>query len=649
MEIQMYHYEWDDNIFINNNRIKRINGSKDEADIIFLEHDIIEIKWDTWGVEYYALNNNNYYVVEKIESDENIFYVDYINNIVYKNNYYSNFDSVENILNWTEIKNKNDLIVNKDLIINDNSISNNYLHNDNIYNDNIPNGIPNIIHFIFGLIPQNEEFNMYRYISVKSAHDVNKPDKIYFYYYHEPYGHWWNKTKEIVEAVKLDEKDVPTEIYGNKVRHYAHKADILRLQKMKEIGGIYLDIDTICIKSFKDLLNNDFVMGIQGSTVNNLNKESSSSIHDNYGLCNAVILSKPNSYFVKKWLESYKTFRSCGRDEYWDEHSVLKPLELSKRYPEHIKIMNKHSFFYQLWNNIDNILFNSDDNNLVINKQEYKDIINNNYCIHLWDTYSHDYLKHINQENIYRDNTLYNIIARKFIQNKISIVFLTYNRYEMTVECLNSYLSILDNDYIEELIVLDNNSDQDLKDFLNQFQDSHDKIKIIFSNKNLGVCLGRRILFNEAKGDIIASLDSDAKLINGSFFELCIDKLYQEHIGIVGISGAFIRSWEFGTQEDIKDDDNNEYFCHHIAGCCQVFRRDMFLFGIELDPYYDKFWVEDTDFSMQFLTLGKKNYRFGQNNKIKHNWGGSGSNFIELFKKNWDYFIKKWSGKIELF
>jgi hypothetical protein len=75
----------------------------------------------------------------------------------------------------------------------------------------------------------------------------------------------------------------------------------------------------------------------------------------------------------------------------------------------------------------------------------------------------------------------------------------------------------------------------------------------------------------------------------------------------------------------------------------------MFLFDIELDPYYDKFWVEDTDFSMQFLELGKKNYRFGQNNKIKHNWGGSGSNFIELFKKNWDYFVEKWSNKLKLF
>ena len=81
---------------------------------------------------------------------------------------------------------------------------------DSIIN-NIESLIPNIIHFIFGLIPQNEEFNMYRYIAVKSAYDVNKPDKIYFYYFYEPYGYWWDKTKEIVETVKLDDKDIPIE------------------------------------------------------------------------------------------------------------------------------------------------------------------------------------------------------------------------------------------------------------------------------------------------------------------------------------------------------------------------------------------------------------------------------------------------------
>jgi hypothetical protein len=57
---------------------------------------------------------------------------------------------------------------------------------------------------------------MYRYIAVKSAFEVNKPDKIYFYYYYEPFGHWWNLTKEIITLVKLEEKDIPNEIYGNK-------------------------------------------------------------------------------------------------------------------------------------------------------------------------------------------------------------------------------------------------------------------------------------------------------------------------------------------------------------------------------------------------------------------------------------------------
>ena len=60
MEIKMYHYEWDDTIFINNNRIIRIYGSKDEASILFLKNNIIEIKWDNWGIEYFGLYNNNY-------------------------------------------------------------------------------------------------------------------------------------------------------------------------------------------------------------------------------------------------------------------------------------------------------------------------------------------------------------------------------------------------------------------------------------------------------------------------------------------------------------------------------------------------------------------------------------------------------------
>jgi hypothetical protein len=296
-----------------------------------------------------------------------------------------------------------------------------------------------------------------------------------------------------------------------------------------------------------------------------------------YGLCNAVILSKPNSKFAYKWLESYKSFKSKGRDEYWDEHSVVMPLKLSEIYKEDITILNSNSFFYPLWNNIKDILLNEK-----YNRDEYKKIVLNNYCIHLWDTYSHSILKKLTEDNILNKNTLYNIISRKFIKNNISIVFLTHNRLDMTKKCLNSYLKCLDKEEIIEMLILDNNSDEDTITYLKELQKIHNKIKIIFSNENLGVCGGRIILFEEAEGDIIISLDSDSYLIDNSFFDRITELLYDEKYGIIGISGAFIKGWEFGSQEDVKDIEIEEFNVDHIAGCCQAFRKDLSLFGFKV-------------------------------------------------------------------
>jgi hypothetical protein len=33
------------------------------------------------------------------------------------------------------------------------------------------------------------------YLAVKSAYDINKPDKIFLYYTFEPSGEWWEKDK----------------------------------------------------------------------------------------------------------------------------------------------------------------------------------------------------------------------------------------------------------------------------------------------------------------------------------------------------------------------------------------------------------------------------------------------------------------------
>jgi len=67
-----------------------------------------------------------------------------------------------------------------------------------------------------------------------------------------PTGEWWERAKKFVTPIEVS---VPRKIYGNKLYHYAHKADVLRILILLKFGGIYLDIDTVWIKPFKPLLN----------------------------------------------------------------------------------------------------------------------------------------------------------------------------------------------------------------------------------------------------------------------------------------------------------------------------------------------------------------------------------------------------------
>ena len=638
IKLKIINDDWSDFVILNykKNILYRENLQYESGNFTLI-NNILFINWDNWDNEYFIYDKDPsifYKVVKTNFYDEkwnDLCYIDYRNNKIYRNSCYEvgifeNINEEEISIEWSIYS------LHKDI----NNIIIKYNKNEDILfekvNKNInkmtKTNIPNIIHFVFGFKKQICEFELYRYLAIKSAIDINQPEKVYFHYKNEPYGPWWDKIKD---KLILEFVEPPTEIYGNDILHYAHQADVTRLQKLIKYGGIYLDIDTICLKSFKDLLNNKFVMGIQS----NKNKE------EIYGLCNAIMLSEKNSEFALKWIDEYTKFRSKGRDIYWDEHSVQYPLKLAQRFPELITVLDHNSFYNPLWYNIHDYLFNEE-----LNIENYKELVNKNYCIHLWDTYTNDYLSKLTQEDILNNNTIYNILARKFIKNTISIVFLTHNRYDMTKKCLESYLSCLDLDIIEEMLIFDNNSDHHVVSYLKGFGRKHSKIKIIYSKENLGVCGGRIQLFEKAKGDIIASLDSDAYLESNNFFNIIRNILYDEKYGIVGISGAYLTSWNFGTQKDIEDTDEDEYYCHHIAGCCQVFRKDLFLFGFGLDPYYGKFWVEDTDLSMQSLLLNKINYRINSQNLMNHQWGGSGKFFHDLFEKNWTYFKHKWKNKV---
>jgi hypothetical protein len=249
--------------------------------------------------------------------------------------------------------------------------------------------IPNIFHFIYFYSGNKAELPLPHYLCINSARVLNNPDKIYFYSNTVPSGSYWDKLSEFVEFVKVDP---PEEVFGKKLYHIAHKSDVLRLQILKEKGGIYLDMDVLCKKPFTPLLKFDFVMGKQGKW-------------RNMGLCNGVILASNKSDFLKLWYDEFKNFRSKGRDKHWAEMSVRKPLELAKKYPDLIHTEPYDSFHYPLY-------YSFDTRKIFEKNIDFP----NAFCHHYWDGASYDkYLKNLTEDDIVNKNTTYNVIARKYL------------------------------------------------------------------------------------------------------------------------------------------------------------------------------------------------------------------------------------------
>lgn len=276
--------------------------------------------------------------------------------------------------------------------------------------------IPNIFHFVFGMASDfgGRPFSLSHYLAIKSAIDINKPNAVIFHYEFEPTGIWWEKIKPLITLNKIE---APKSFMGRPLYHVAHKADVVRLQALKETGGIYLDLDTICVKPLHELFNNSFIIGqelkpeyipknwrqkikyavrkqFQGKDNNKIN-----------GLCNAALLAEKNSPFVNLWLDTYSSFRSKGRDKYWNEHSVFVPIKLAAAHPDKITLLGPYTFHYPLYNKPGlQMMFER--------VTDFPDA----YLHHLWESFSWDsYLSQLTVNDIFEKDTTYNCIARNFL------------------------------------------------------------------------------------------------------------------------------------------------------------------------------------------------------------------------------------------
>jgi Glycosyltransferase sugar-binding region containing DXD motif len=252
------------------------------------------------------------------------------------------------------------------------------------------NVIPNILHYCFGMSPDfgGKPWSLIHYVCVRSALERIKPTACFFYYEHEPAGPWWEISREMLTLVKITS---PRTIHGNPVEHPAHRADIVRLEKLMELGGIYLDCDVFVHRGFDDLRSHSCVLGSQGER----------------GLCNAVILAEPDAPFVRKWYAEYRSFRGRGVDDHWDEHSVKVPLKLSRDFPDELVVLPQNAFFSPSWEDVG--IYEIFGSHAPIN-------LSGKYANHLWEGAAwREYLQDLTPKQVRKIDSNFHYWARPFV------------------------------------------------------------------------------------------------------------------------------------------------------------------------------------------------------------------------------------------
>jgi hypothetical protein len=276
--------------------------------------------------------------------------------------------------------------------------------------------IPNIFHFVFGMAADfgGRPFSLSHYLAIKSAAEVNQPQFMFFHYEFEPNGEWWEKAKPLLTLNRIK---APESFMGRPLYHVAHKADVVRLQALKETGGIYLDLDTICVRPLQKLLGHQFIIGqelkpeyipknwrqkIKHTIRQKISPAQKQQVN---GLCNAVLLSEKNNAFVNLWLDTYSFFRSKGRDKYWNEHSVFVPIRLAAAHPDKVTLLGPYAFHSPLYDK-------PGMENMFEKVTDYPEA----YLHHLWESFSwNKYLSHLTEKDIFEKDTTYNLIARKYL------------------------------------------------------------------------------------------------------------------------------------------------------------------------------------------------------------------------------------------
>lgn len=196
----------------------------------------------------------------------------------------------------------------------------------------------------------------------------------------------------------------------------------------------------------------------------------------------------------------------------------------------------------------------------------------------------------------------------------ISIIIISYNRLNDTIDLLNDIAVLNNPELLSEVIILNNKSSDDYS-AINSFIKRYPKtpFKLIEAPENLGVSRGRNYASGFATGDIYFYIDDDVCLRDINTLSKIVTAFNSNNknerpTGVVSFKVRYfdtlaIQLTAFPHKKYEKYKDKPRFFTSYYAGCAHAKTKEAWL---KAGPYPTDFFygMEEYDFSYRVLDAG---------------------------------------------
>ncbi|XP_053388469.1 uncharacterized protein LOC128551598 [Mercenaria mercenaria] len=176
--------------------------------------------------------------------------------------------------------------------------------------------VPNIVHYVWY---KRGELSFVGFTSFLSVIRFVKPCAIIFHGDSLPYGSYWNFIVNMSPNIIHLKREPLKYIAGKKIKYKEHSSDIMRIEALLKYGGIYMDTDTVIVRSMEPLMNYSCVMSNQSSGL----------------LGSAFVMAKKNASFLQLWMDGYRFHYNPSRYVY---NAMVYPKKVARKHADLIHL-----------------------------------------------------------------------------------------------------------------------------------------------------------------------------------------------------------------------------------------------------------------------------------------------------------------------